>query len=365
MTAWALVVGINAYPAFSKLGVLGGAVADAADFADWALDPAGGGVAPNDLYFWSHPAPVNPTPALAACLAAPSNWQPTLQNPAGGPPDLTQAPTAASIIQTAADLAVRARKAGVNRLYIYLAGHGLQTKRGYSSDPETAYIAGDYLPNSTAYGLVACDDLRRLVVNQGPAEVVLFLDCCRSDTFLNMPKPNLGAPELEAYGANLMCGVGKGAQPGAVSYEIPLGAGERGAFTKVLTYGLRNLRPGGQLTMDRLKEYVLSNIATRDPPENQAPDLVVLPSNKQLVLAAGPPMGPLPEVVIDFSGTPAGTPVQLREGGQPARLVKAMTATTAPVSLPLPIGTYSLETADFSRYQLVEHPGPEPTHVVF
>ncbi|MGL3111670.1 hypothetical protein [Bradyrhizobium sp. BR 1432] len=43
MNACALVVGINNY---QKPGIptLFGAVADAADFADWALDPAGGNV---------------------------------------------------------------------------------------------------------------------------------------------------------------------------------------------------------------------------------------------------------------------------------------------------------------------------------
>ena len=70
MTSWAIVVGINEYPG-SGLGPLKGAVADACDFADWALDPTGGNVAPERLYFWTYPWPdADPDrPHLAQYLA--------------------------------------------------------------------------------------------------------------------------------------------------------------------------------------------------------------------------------------------------------------------------------------------------------
>ena len=45
--SWALVVGINHYPERAGQTPLQGAVADAVDFADWALSDNGGAVSPS------------------------------------------------------------------------------------------------------------------------------------------------------------------------------------------------------------------------------------------------------------------------------------------------------------------------------
>lgn len=75
MTAWAFIVGINTYPDVSKLNPLHGAVADAAAFAEWALDPNGGGVLPEHLFLWTCPAPpAHAGGALAHFMAAPTTW---------------------------------------------------------------------------------------------------------------------------------------------------------------------------------------------------------------------------------------------------------------------------------------------------
>ena len=73
MNACAIVIGINDY---QKPGIpnLFGAVGDAADFADWALDPGGGNVRPEHMYFWTSPAPAAPSARLAAFLANPTVW---------------------------------------------------------------------------------------------------------------------------------------------------------------------------------------------------------------------------------------------------------------------------------------------------
>ena len=168
MTAWALVVGINEYPPNAGLTSLKGAVADAADFADWLLNPGGGGVDSAQMLFWTHPAPSDSTPALALRLQNPVAW-PT------GVPDFSRPPTAGDIKRAAFDLAWRAGQSNVDRLYVFFAGHGVQTTpQSYVEDAQHCFAAGDYVPTYRSQSLVPCDDLRRAMMRVGPAEVVLF-----------------------------------------------------------------------------------------------------------------------------------------------------------------------------------------------
>ena len=74
MQSWAIIVGINEYPPTAGLRVLHGAVADAVDFADWALDPRGGAVDPAHLFLWTSSAPMSVTAAMTAYLAAPTAY---------------------------------------------------------------------------------------------------------------------------------------------------------------------------------------------------------------------------------------------------------------------------------------------------
>src|SRR4051812_45432964 len=99
MTSWAIVVGINQYPPLAKQPPLQGAVADACDFADWALAKDGGGVAPENLFFWTYPWPTAPLGQLKAYL---EGELPPWYNVKDGaaPPDSTRAPDAFEITTT-------------------------------------------------------------------------------------------------------------------------------------------------------------------------------------------------------------------------------------------------------------------------
>src|SRR5437660_374184 len=102
----ALVVGINEYPASAGVNTLFGAVADAADFADWALHPNGGGILPDNLYFWTFPAPAAPSKELKNYLQSPRAWN-------GGPPNPARPPNFVDIVATAVDLAKKAPGDGI------------------------------------------------------------------------------------------------------------------------------------------------------------------------------------------------------------------------------------------------------------
>jgi hypothetical protein len=357
MTAWALVVGINDYPPESGLTGLKGAVADAAEFADWLLDPRGGGVDPAHLLFWTHPAPPAPSPALALLLQHPAAWP-------SGAPDLGRPPRAAEIKQAAFDLAMNAGASNVDRLYVFFAGHGVQTTpQSYVEDPQNCFAAGDYLPTFRSQSLVPCDDLRRVMMRIGPAEVVLFFDCCRSPIPINVPRPVLGADEFDARGINVRCGIGVAAQPGSIAYETPIANPARGAFSKLLICGLRNLRYDQSLTAEQLENYVLMGIGKLVAPNDQMPSIDVMPKQekKKLTLAHGPALGPPPELVIDLSTLPAGTQVIVRDPD--LQVFQTLTADAEPRSFPARIGGYSLETPTGQVLASINHLGPEPTHV--
>ena len=185
MTAWAFVVGINDYPAETTLRKLRGAVADAAEFADWALHPSGGGVAPSDMYFWTYPAPAAPSKRLKEFLDNPTKW-PRFK------PDLDRPPETGELITSIGLIAQNALKAKADRLYVFFAGHRFQTKpASLSEDPQTCFVGGDYHPDVAAAGLIPCDDMYRMLVQQGPPEVILFLDACRNDASARVARPSI------------------------------------------------------------------------------------------------------------------------------------------------------------------------------
>jgi hypothetical protein len=355
MTAWALIVGINDYPSAAGLNGLKGAVADAADFADWLLDPQGGGVDPAHMLFWTHPAPANPSAALSLYLQNLIAWP-------SGNPDFARPPRATEIKRAAFQLAYDAGPANVDRLYVFLAGHGVQTTPvSYEEDPQNCFAGGDYVPTYPSDGLVPCDDLRRAMMRLGPGEVVLFFDCCRSPTPINVPRPVLGALQYNAQGYNVRCAVGHAAQPGSVAYETPVGNPARGAFSKLLMCGLRKLRYSQALTVEQLENYLLMGIGNLVAPHNQKPSIDVIPKRDKLVLVQGPALGPPPDLVIDLSLLPAGSPVVVRDPD--TKVFKNLIADAQTQTFAAPIGGYSLETPTGQVLATVNHLGPEPTYV--
>ena len=145
-------------------------------------------------------------------------------------------------------------------LYIYFCRPcSAQTAaKTITEDEQNCFIAGDYRPEAPGIGLLNLDDMKRYLKRTGPPEIVIFLDCCRSEMPLTVGRPYAAFSDQFPHDNHLRLGVGRATQNAAVAYEVPIGAPKpsRGAFTQLLTYGLRELRSNGQLTLQELDVYV-------------------------------------------------------------------------------------------------------------
>ena len=357
MTAWAFVIGINQYPSTSRLNQLRGAVADAAAFADWVLDENGGGVLPENLFLWTCPAPsVPPVGGLADFMATPTPWP--MVNP-----DFTRAPTANEISMAIYLVARNALNAGATRLYVFLAGHGFQTKPvDYQEDPQTCFATNDYHPEFMEMGLVPCDDMMRMLKVEGPPEIVAFFDACRSDASRRVARPT-GIWNINSDpGHHIRLAVAKASQPSEPAFEVPHDAPSRGAFSKLLVEGLREHRVNGNLTMDALKNYISSALPSLVKPHNQYPDFQERPTSPPaLVLATGASLTGGIELTLDFTPGRIGTDLLLVGG--PNNIRETVIGTAVPTVFKLPPGTYVVEDTGGGVLISITHVGPGGTYV--
>jgi hypothetical protein len=375
MKSWAFVVGINVYPPNAKQAPLKGAVADAVDFADWALHPDGGAVPPERLYLWTHPAPqslpVSVNKYLTGTPRPPLWWDPDA-DPPGMPADFRRAPTQVNVVETAlgagaAISADRLQNPGdteVRRCYVFFAGHGVQSNvTGSAADTQTCFLLGDFRPLAqTVMGLIPCEDFKRALLNSGFDEVFMFLDCCRiSLTKLNMPAPVIGSANTRVLPSPTW-GVGSAAQKDKPAFET-VGPPVRGAFSQTLLQGLRSVRdPQTQeLSLESLKLFVRDNLPAACAPNEQRASFTGNPDEPLPSVVTGPPI-PTPEFVadirVDFGTLPAGTPVQLVDDkGAPvgAPLIAGPGGATIPA---VAGGFYSLDVAVPRISKAFRHPGP-------
>lgn len=356
MSAWAFVVGINAYDKkATSLDSLAGAVADAADFAEWVLDPACGGVDPDHLFFWTCEAPSDPGPHLTRYLDQGARW-PTR------PPDFSRPPTAHEINVGIDRVACAAADAKAIRLYVFFAGHGLQTRpKDFGDVSQACFLAGDFNPEMLSAGMVPCGHLERMLCSLGPPQIVMLFDMCRSKASLQVP--TLGAPWNLRNQNNLheRIAVGRAAQAQAVAFEVPHGSPRRGAFTQLVMEGLRQHRVNGVLRVRDLDDYVNGAMPKLVEPEMQYPEFNETPRPHTLVLAQGdPPLAP-PQLRLSAPGRPEGELLFVVGGS--ARTKIEVTVGSLPDGIPLAPGSYVIETAAGAKLADIRHVGPGDSHV--
>lgn len=352
MKTWALVIGIDLHPASPELNPLEGAVADATDFAEWALADDGGGVPPNQMYFWSYPpsaATAESQPFVTNYLKAPTPW-PRFRGP--GPtvvPDPARGPTVGEVTGVVQFLQKKARAdrkpAERWRCYVHLAGHGIEI------DEETCFLTSDYENDP---GMISCARLHKALQSAGFDDVILFLDCCRTHP------GNLHEPprSFKVSKARSLVGLARAAEPGRQSFEFSDEGSPRGAFTHSVTRGLRGHRRQGQLSFADLGLFVAQTAPTlvpqrqrpqfsSEPPDPQPP-LVILDDGDQQVLR---------DIVITFREPHIPRTVVLTDwDGQPFR--EPIAASVEPVRVLAPVGQlYALGGKPF------EHYGPGDKHV--
>jgi hypothetical protein len=374
MKSWAIIVGINSYPQRAQQTQLHGAVADACDFADWALDPAGGNVPAERLYFWTYPWPAAPSPRLQAYLAgAQAPWDIVMQDWAV--PDQTRPPMATEIATTIERVGRDSRNQAlqdgdpeIRRVYVFLAGHGVRAKN-FERNEETCFLAADFRPlrGNLASGLLPCESLRKALLNNRFDEAILFTDCCRSQT----ARLTLIAQPVSDYAGNPIAdwGIAFAAQDGQPAYETQT-APVRGAFSSALMEGLRTHRigPTSELHAEPLRDYVLAHIGTFTT-SGQVPNVTFSPDpvgplivSGQVAGAAPIPNGPL----LDVSALPAGTGLVLNGGDdRPIAGIGPFVVAGPTLQLPpLPASLYLIQVSDGSgRFKMFRQPTMETVSV--
>lgn len=364
MIPWAIVVGINLHPDQTNLNELFGAVADAADFAEWALNPHGGGVAKDRLFFWSYPVPPDDPkerPLLTEFLKAPTPWPVPPHGRAMAIPPKDRAPYSGEILMLVNHLR-KAAKLGdlagdTHRCYVLFAGHGVQIIENGVND--TCFLTADYAMGN---GFLPCNQLSRSLESGGFSEVLMFLDCCRT-----MAGPTIRMPNMFPVGKETtVVGVGRAAAPGEPSFEFPNPNPTRGAFTHALTDGLRTERdPEGILTFGALGAFVGKKVPTLAG-RLQVPQFSHEPPSPPFVILQGQPLDVDRDLRIIFgNGIPPGTEFWLLDDKWRRVSDDPIIAGLEPVRRSAPIGrVYGLESADGRIKKLFSHDGPGETPVV-
>lgn len=270
---WAVVIGVQTYPKLKSIGKIAGADADAAAFKDWLVKKAK--VKPKHI--------VGPTPPSPDLSGATARFVEIVKQVQRGQQGINNAPRLG------------------RRLYIYLAGHGIQVSGGPKGN-EPALLTSD--ASKAFYSHIAG---RRFAQFFGEAdcfeEVLLFMDCCRTSVpaqglvdFPLMLTAKNGKPRtLFAFAA----------LPDQFAFEKQNGAKARGAFTVKLLEGLQGgAHVNGQVTDRSLKAFLQDRFKQipndplgesqqpvfDEPPEGQPPFLITtVPVKKVTVTVKVPP----------------------------------------------------------------------------
>jgi hypothetical protein len=258
---YAVVAGINTYPAFSSLQ---GPVADAIEFQQWLLAEA---YVPHDqIALVTSPVPQVP----------------------GMPPMPT-------VVEVSGAFEALANKAAFQplfylgrRLYIFLSGHGiLPTRSGTPNFNETALLMANAGPITLGNHLGAVTYAEWFRAPGVFDEVLLFVDCCRDlkDTVALMPPTMIPLTPQRGPARSFYAAATQLALP---SFERPLGAPVRirGVFSYALMEALRSQSlydANGMLTCSLLASQLHSAVPAmqngQDPqitPVDPAQDIAIV-----------------------------------------------------------------------------------------
>jgi len=263
----AIVVGINRYPAL--LRDLEGPENDARAFEEWLLSPTGGAV---------------PKDHVRRILSSdfkkesdPRRAQPTAEK-------LKDA------IDELHDLGTNNDGKAGQRLYIFMAGHGIAPKLRTA-----ALLMANAARGRTGHHIQGPPYADWFVEAGFFKEVVLFMDCCRENSRLTPLQPchldERKAREPARYFYGLATQFGKAARerPGEDTLK-------RGIFTTALLVGLRQgPRGGGNVTGSWLRGFVFNymNKLVAGPEKPQKPKFDYDPDDDIVFLTLDPPIFPV------------------------------------------------------------------------
>ncbi|WP_426512833.1 caspase family protein [Dactylosporangium sp. McL0621] len=315
---YAVVVGINRYPA---LGDLTAAVGDAARFLEWLADPAGGAVPRANIELV--PASADDAASLPAESAEPAVHQINL---------------ALSRVNRAVNLALTQEPSrwDETRLYIFVAGHGIAPDGG-----DGALLAANASLEELGHNIELSLYRRWYQVSCAFHELVVFADCCRS--FVE-GAPSNGPPFTLRGDARRPVRV-------TVAYASEFGRTalengradrpdqRRGYFTEALLRGLREAgdpRFGGRVTSARLSGFVQACVhqLASESRRGQGVEFSGVPD-----MTFGPPLAEAAAPHrVDIVLPESTGPVELLDGDFHVR--ERWDSATGPLTTKLPSGLY-------------------------
>jgi len=303
---YAVVVGINTYPAFPGRN-LQFARDDADNFEAWLISPNGGALPPKNVQ------KITASPAREAAFTGAADAYPTRT-------DVDQA--LLEVTNSARnDVSADKRAWESTRLYVYVSGHGIAPQGG-----EAALL----LPNANedmlgqnielslySHWYEACGYFR---------EVVVFADCCREQLG---GTPTAIAPPFNVcfkpYGKTVPL-LGYATALGGTAYEprrVPNPNEGRGYFTRALLAGLNGDAPdslaSGAVTSRSLGPYLRDLVTKMTEKETVPQDVQVKTETTRVIVfrpapqGAAPPARPKRKTVIAFPGGYSGV-VELQTG---------------------------------------------------
>jgi hypothetical protein len=336
---WAVIVGIQYYPGLvTQIGDDGlkGPVSDALEFRKWVTDPGPlGGRVPekNVLTFLQENIPASGATAELPTVEGIENAEPSLSTIQKGFNTL-------NIAALKNSQKMLGEKAG-RRLYIYLAGHGIEPNTGGPA----LLLANASVTNFVRHILARAYAewyYHAAYFN----ELILFMDCCRDNTFSTPPMPIDRPPKF----ANIL-GVKHfyafGTKWDRRSRECSINGKIHGIFTMTLLNGLRGAASdpfnGNNITVGSLKDYLrygMKEVACDqvDSMAPQQPDFE--PDDVDFVISSG--VEPTLYLVTLQAPMPAlGKTIIIRStNGKTAPKTFSAVAGTPSISLQLPRGLF-------------------------
>jgi len=343
----AVVVGISKYGSLKP--ALEGPERDAKAFADWLESSEGGAVPPSNVTrvlsskFDQHDANRGNDAFL---------FEPTLSS-------MTAA--FARLMALTARNSSKVPRVG-RRLYIYLSGHGITPRVDpVTSTNQSALLPANSMEDVNLDGVSGQAYAEWFRLSHAFAEIVMFMDCCRTD------RPDVAPPPITAP-------IVQGGRPDDVlvfygwatrwdtrAWEQVLGTppSKRGVFTfalmEALTTGQTDAQ--GRLTPQGIVGHVNIRVPQlRQNDVRQLPQFFPPNPDGRIVIASRATAPPEPNTTITFAPPLFGQQFDLQDGSTFATLL-SRTASAAPWALALNPGTYVITRAGGRDTPLIVRPG--------
>ena len=340
----AVVVGISRYGSLRPQ--LEGPEIDAGEFARWLRSPDGGAL-----------------PAANVTLIRSSDYA---QQNAGSQDPFSYEPTLARVTAAFARLiSVAVKNAGNaprvgRRLYIYLAGHGITPRVDpLTSTNQSGLLMANCMEDVMYENVPGQAYAEWFRLSQAFDEILLFMDCCRTDQPDVAPVTVL-PPIVQGGNVNaVQVFYAWATQWDSRSFELPLGAppAPRGVFTYAVLEALETGVPDaqGRITPESLVGYLSMRVpALRQGDASQQPQFFPPRPDGRIVIVTRTKPTPAANVTLAFAPALAGKEAEILDGS--FKRIETHTVDDKPWSLALAPGMYAVHV-DGRDAGLVVRPG--------